>query len=106
FTAYSTTGKSVTGTVSIDLNRETTTITSYGVGFGNGTNSIADVIADTYKTNRNSTLGYVTFPTITTSTGKLFYKFSGVLESPLVSNTYKFYANPTGTQFDLDDVVF
>ena len=106
FTAYSTTGKSVTGTVSIDLNRETTTITSYGVGFGNGTNSIADIIADTYKTNTNSTLGYVTFPTITTSTGKLFYKFSGVLESPLVSNTYKFYANPTGTQFDLDDVVF
>ena len=106
FTAYSTTGKSVTGTVSIDLNKETTTITSYGVGFGNGTNSIADSIADTYKTNTNATLGYVTFPNITASTGKLFYDFSGVLKSREVLSTYKFYAKPTGTQFDLDDVVF
>lgn len=106
FTAYSTTGKHSSGIVSIDLNKETTTITSYGVGFGNGNYSIADSIADTYKTNTNATLGYVTFPNITASTGKLFYKFSGVLESPLVSNTYKFYVKPTGTQFDLDDVVF
>lgn len=106
FTAYSTTGKHSSGIVSIDLNKETTTITSYGVGFGNGTNSIADYIADTYKTNTNTTLGYVTFPSLTASTGKLFYDFSGVLKSREVLNTYKFYAKPTGTQFDLDDVVF
>lgn len=106
FTAYSTTGKHTSGIVNIDLNKETTTITSYGVGFGNGNYSIADSIADTYKTNTNATLGYVTFPNITASTGKLFYKFSGVLDSPEVISTYKFYANPTGTQFDLDDVVF
>ena len=106
FTAYSTTGKHSSGIVSIDLNKETTTITSYGVGFGNGTNSIADYIADTYKANTNTTLGYVTFPSLTASTGKLFYDFSGVLKSREVLNTYKFYAKPTGTQFDLDDVVF
>lgn len=106
FTAYSTTGKHASGIVSIDLNKETTTITSYGVGFGNGTNSIADYIADTYKANTNTTLGYVTFPSLTASTGKLFYDFSGVLKSREVLNTYKFYAKPTGTQFDLDDVVF
>lgn len=106
FTAYSTTGKHSSGIVSIDLNKETTTITSYGVGFGNGTNSIADYIADTYKANTNTTLGYVTFPSLTASTGKLFYDFSGVLKSRQVLNTYKFYAKPTGTQFDLDDVVF
>lgn len=106
FTAYSTTGKHSSGIVSIDLNKETTTITSYGVGFGNGSNSIADYIADTYKANTNTTLGYVTFPSLTASTGKLFYDFSGVLKSREVLNTYKFYAKPTGTQFDLDDVVF
>ena len=106
FTAYSTTGKHSSGIVSIDLNKETTTITSYGVGFGNGTNSIADYIADTYKANTNTTLGYVTFPSLTASTGKLFYDFSGVLKSREVLSTYKFYAKPTGTQFDLDDVVF
>ena len=106
FTAYSTTGKHSSGIVSIDLNKETTTITSYGVGFGNGTNSIADYIAETYKANTNTTLGYVTFPSLTASTGKLLYDFSGVLKSREVLNTYKFYAKPTGTQFDLDDVVF
>ena len=106
FTAYSTTGKHSSGIVSIDLNKETTTITSYGVGFGNGNYSIADYIADTYKANTNTTLGYVTFPSLTASTGKLFYDFSGVLKSREVLNTYKFYAKPTGTQFDLDDVVF
>lgn len=106
FTAYSTTGKHSSGIVSIDLNKETTTITSYGVGFGNGTNSIADYIADTYKANTNTTLGYVTFPSLTASTGKLLYDFSGVLDSREVLSTYKFYASPTGTQFDLDDVVF
>ena len=107
FTAHGTTSSNVAyGVVEIRINQETTTITSYGVQFGNGTNSIADYIADTYKANTNATLSYVTFPTISTSTGKLFYDFSGVLKSREVLNTYKFYANPTSTQNDLDDVVF
>ena len=88
FTAYSTTGKHSSGIVSIDLNKETTTITSYGVGFGNGTNSIADYIADTYKANTNTTLGYVTFPSLTASSGKLLYDSSAVLKSRGALCTY------------------
>ena len=110
FTAYSTgtvtTRDSVSGVIVININQESTTITSYGVGFGNGTNSIADYIAKTYKANKGDTLSYVTFPAISTSTGKLLYNFSGVLNSRQVLSTYKFYVNGKTTDLDLDDVVF
>ena len=110
FTAYSTgtttTRKSVSGVIVININQATTTITSYGVGFGNGTKSIADVIAETFKANTGDTISYVTFPAISTSTGKLFYDFSGVLNSRQVLSTYKFYVNGKTTDLDLDDVVF
>lgn len=110
FTAYSTgtttTRKSVSGVIVININQATTTITSYGVGFGNGTKSIADVIAETFKANTGDTISYVTFPAISTSTGKLFYNFSGVLKSREVLSTYKFYYNGSKTDLDLDDVVF
>ena len=110
FTAYSTgattTRKSVSGVIVININQATTTITSYGVGFGNGTKSIADVITETFKANTGDTISYVTFPAISTSTGKLFYDFSGVLKSREVLSSYKFYVNGKTTDLDLDDVVF
>lgn len=110
FTAYSTgtatTRDSVSGVIVININQESTTITSYGVQFGNGTNSIADYIADTFKTNTGEVLSYVTFPSLSASTGKLLYDFSGVLDSREVLSTYKFYYNGSKTDLDLDDVVF
>lgn len=110
FTAYSTgtstTRKSVDGVIVININQETTTITAYGVQFGNGTNSIADFIVDTFKANTGDTLSYVTFPSVSASTGKLLYDFSGVLDSREVLSTYKFYYNGSSTDLDLDDVVF
>ena len=110
FTAYSTgtatTRDSVSGVIVININQETTTITSYGVQFGNGTNSIADYIVDTFKTNTGEVLSYVTFPSLSASTGKLLYDFSGVLDSREVLSTYKFYYNGNSKDLDLDDVVF
>ena len=110
FTAYSTgtatTRDSVSGVIVININQESTTITSYGVQFGNGTNSIADYIADTFKTNTGEVLSYVTFPSLSASTGKLLYDFSGVLDSREVLSTYKFYYNGNSKDLDLDDVVF
>ena len=110
FTAYSTgtstTRKSVSGVVVININQASTTITSYGVQFGNGTNSIADAIVDAFKANTGDTLSYVTFPSVSASTGKLLYDFSGVLDSRVVLSTYKFYYNGAKTDLDLDDVVF
>ena len=110
FTAYSTgtstTRKSVDGVIVININQETTTITAYGVQFGNGTNSIADFIVDTFKANTGDTLSYVTFPSVSASTGKLLYDFSGVLDSREVLSTSKFYYNGAKTDLDLDDVVF
>ena len=97
---------SVSGVIVININQATTTITSYGVGFGNGTKSIADVITETFKANTGDTISYVTFPAISTSTGKLFYDFSGVLKSREVLSSYKFYVNGKTTDLDLDDVVF
>ena len=110
FTAYNSGSglnrDSVSGVIVININQESTTITSYGVGFGNGTNSIADYIVETFKANTGDTLSYVTFPAISTSTGKLFYDFSGVLKSREVLSSYKFYVNGKTTDLDLDDVVF
>lgn len=110
FTAYNSGSglnrDSVSGVIVININQESTTITSYGVGFGNGTNSIADYIVETFKANTGDTLSYVTFPAISTSTGKLLYDFSGVLDSREVLSTYKFYYNGSKTDLDLDDVVF
>lgn len=110
FTAYNSGSglnrDSVSGVIVININQESITITSYGVGFGNGTNSIADYIVETFKANTGDTLSYVTFPAISTSTGKLLYDFSGVLDSREVLSTYKFYYNGSKTDLDLDDVVF
>ena len=107
FTAYgSTTSNNAIGIIEININRATTTITSYGVGFGNGTTSIADTIAAAFKQETGEVLSYVTFPAISTSTGKLFYDFSGVLNSRQVLSTNKFYYNGAKTDLDLDDVVF
>lgn len=110
FTAYNSGSglnrDSVSGVIVININQESTTITSYGVGFGNGTNSIADYIVETFKANTGDTLSYVTFPSLSASTGKLLYDFSGVLDSREVLSTYKFYYNGSKTDLDLDDVVF
>lgn len=106
FTAVGTNGDRAYGMIAIDINQESTTITSYGVQFGNGTNSIADYIADTYKANTGDTLNYVTFPSLTASTGKLLYDFSGVLDSREVLSSYKFYYNGNSKDLDLEDVVF
>ena len=106
FTAVSTTGSKAYGVIAINLNQETTTITAYGVQFGNGTNSISDYIADIFKTETGYNLSYVTFPSISASTGKLLYDFSGVLDSREVLSTDKFYADASSSQLDLDDVVF
>lgn len=108
FTAHGSTSNNVAyGVVEIRINQESTTITSYGVGFGNGTNSITDYIVESFKANtNNATLSYVTFPAVSASTGKLLYDFSGVLDSREVLSTYKFYVNGKTTDLDLDDVVF
>ena len=106
FTAVSTTGSKAYGVIAINLNQETTTITAYGVQFGNGTNSISDYIADIFKTETGYNLSYVTFPSLSASTGKLLYDFSGVLDSREVLSTDKFYADASSSQLDLDDVVF
>ena len=106
FTAVSTTGSKAYGVIAINLNQETTTITAYGVQFGNGTNSISDYIADIFRTETGYNLSYVTFPSISASTGKLLYDFSGVLDSREVLSTDKFYADASSSQLDLDDVVF
>ena len=110
FTAYNSGSglnrDSVSGVIVININQESTAITSYGVQFGNGTNSIADYIVETFKANTGDTLSYVTFPSLSASTGKLLYDFSGVLDSREVLSTYKFYYNGSKTDLDLDDVVF
>lgn len=109
FTVYNTSGKSVAGMIEIRINYEGTGIYATGIKFGSGSStvdSLAEQIAATYKANTGNTLGYVTFPSLSASTGKLFYDYDGILGSKRVSSTYKFYADPTSTQNDLDDVMF
>ena len=110
FTAYgATSGQSVKGVVEIRINQESTGIYATGIKFGSGSSSVdslAEQIADTYYANTGKTLSYVTFPNLSASTGKLFYDYDGILSSKRVSSTYKFYADPTGSQLDLDDVMF
>ena len=109
FTVYNTRGKSVVGMIEIRVNYEGTGIYATGIKFGSGSatvDSLAEQIAATYKANTGNTLGYVTFPSLSASTGKLFYDYDGILGSKRVSSSYKFYADPTSTQNDLDDVMF
>ena len=107
FTAYGEkSGEKMTGNVIINGKGEVIGITSRGVVFGSSTYEVTELIEDIYKTNNNQTLGYVTFPTLSASKGKLFYDFSSVLESDRVEKNAKYYAAPSKTQLDLDKVAF
>ena len=105
FTAYNDKGDGISGVIVINLGEgDAATITSRGVAFGTG--GITEIIEANYKAATGKDLDYLTFSSVSASTGKLFYNFSNVLNSTLVTSKYEFYVEPTGTQMDLDKVAF
>lgn len=109
FTAYggtTTASYTLSGTVVIDLNNATTTITSRGVVLGSGTTSIADMMVSDYKSKTNMDLSYVTFTLPDVEDGRLFYNYSSILNSTRVAKTDAFYVSPTTSQLSLDKVAF
>ena len=107
FTAYGTTSsEKMTGTVAIVLNETSLTISTYGVKFGTGTTSVVDLMEDAYNGLTGAYLGYVKFPNMAASVGKLRYNFTTLLNSNPVLSSYEFYLKPTSAQKDLNQVVF
>ena len=105
FTAYNEKGDGISGIIVIHLgDGEATSITSRGVAFGTG--GITKIIEANYKAATGKDLDYLTFSSVSASSGKLFYNFSNVLNSTPVTTKYEFYVDPTGTQMDLDKVAF
>ena len=105
FTAYNEKGDGISGIIVINLGEgDATTITSRGVAFGTG--GITEIIEANYKAATGKDLDYLTFSSVSASSGKLFYNFSNVLSSTQVTTKYEFYVDPTGTQMDLDKVAF
>ena len=105
FTAYNDKGDGISGIIVINLGEgDATTITSRGVAFGTG--GITEIIEANYKAATGKDLDYLTFSSVSASSGKLFYNFSNVLNSTPVTTKYEFYVDPTGTQMDLDKVAF
>lgn len=109
FTAYggtATKNDTLSGTVVINLNNATTTITSRGVVFGSGTTSIADMMASDYKSETNMDLSYVTFALPYVEDGRLFYDYTGILNSSRVDSKDKFYVSAGRNELDLEKVTF
>ncbi len=109
FTAYggtTTASYTLSGTVVINLNNATTTITSRGVIFGTGTTSIADQMAAEYKSAKNVDLDYVTFTLPYVEDGRLFYNYSSILNSSRVETRDKFYVSAGRNDLDLEKVAF
>ena len=105
FTAYNDKGDGISGIIVINLGEgDAATITSRGVAFGAG--GITEIIEANYKAATGKDLDYLTFSSVSASSGKLFYNFSNVLNSTPVTTKYEFYVDPTGTQMDLDKVAF
>ena len=105
FTAYNDKGDGISGIIVINLGEgDATTITSRGVAFGTG--GITEIIEANYKAATGKDLDYLTFSSVSASSGKLFYNFSNILNSTPVTTKYEFYVDPTGTQMDLDKVAF
>ena len=105
FTAYNEKGDGISGIIVIHLgDGEATSITSRGVAFGAG--GITEIIEANYKAATGKDLDYLTFSSVSASSGKLFYNFSNILNSTPVTTKYEFYVDPTGTQMDLDKVAF
>ena len=105
FTAYNDKGDGISGIIVINLGEgDAATITSRGVAFGTG--GITEIIEANYKAATGKDLDYLTFSSVSASSGKLFYNFSNVLNSTPVTTKYEFYVDPTGTQMDLDKVAF
>ena len=105
FTAYNDKGDGISGIIVINLGEgDATTITSRGVAFGTG--GITEIIEANYKAATGKDLDYLTFSSVSASSGKLFYNFSNILNSTPVTTKYEFYVEPTGTQMDLDKVAF
>ena len=105
FTAYNDKGDGISGIIVINLGEgDATTITSRGVAFGAG--GITEIIEANYKAATGKDLDYLTFSSVSASSGKLFYNFSNILNSTPVTTKYEFYVDPTGTQMDLDKVAF
>lgn len=109
FTAYGGTGSNLTslsGTVVIELNGSSSSITSRGVVFGNGTKSIADQMVADYKSETNTDLAYVVFDLPDVEDGRLYYNYSTILESARVTVKDDYYVSPSSKQLDLDKVAF
>ena len=105
FTAYNDKGDGISGIIVINLGEgDAATITSRGVAFGAG--GITEIIEANYKAATGKDLDYLTFSSVSASSGKLFYNFSNILNSTPVTTKYEFYVDPTGTQMDLDKVAF
>ena len=105
FTAYNDKGDGISGIIVINLGEgDAATITSRGVAFGTG--GITEIIEANYKAATGKDLDYLTFSSVSASSGKLFYNFSNILNSTPVTTKYEFYVDPTGTQMDLDKVAF
>ena len=105
FTAYNDKGDGISGIIVINLGEgDAATITSRGVAFGAG--GITEIIEANYKAATGKDLDYLTFSSVSASSGKLFYNFSNILNSTPVTTKYEFYVDPTGTQMYLDKVAF
>ena len=89
FTAYGSNNQTLNGTVVIEINGSSSSITSRGVRFGN-TSIVADM-AEEYYGKTGKELSYATFYLPDVEDGRLFYNYSGILESTKVTAKDKFY---------------
>ena len=108
FTCYGKdTSEKVSGVIVISLSDTGISITSRGIVFGSGSDSVVAEMESIFKTATGKTLNYVTFPTLDSKSGKLFSSFSGMLSSSQVSKDWKFYVSTTVSgQLKLEDVAF
>ncbi|MGN0980443.1 MAG: S-layer homology domain-containing protein [Candidatus Avoscillospira sp.] len=108
FTAYGSNNQTLNGTVVIEINGSSSSITSRGVRFGN-TSIVADM-AEEYYGKTGKELSYATFYLPDVEDGRLFYNYSGILESTKVTAKDKFYYYASNVKTrpnaDLDKITF
>ncbi len=108
FTAYGSNNQTLNGTVVIEINGSSSSITSRGVRFGN-TSIVADM-AEEYYGKTGKELSYATFYLPDVEDGRLFYNYSGILESARVTSKDKFYYYASNVKTrpnaDLDQLTF